>query len=151
MATYQKYEGTSGKWAKGSELVGVKRAKIMSETAPKPSKFQNEDGSVKMQDVCKVKFEGVEEELNLSLNRANLNALVDAYGEDSKNWIGKVLTVNVLEGSKGFSIYLIPEGFKRMRDENNYVVIVRNENSQNEDIPTINLDEEKLNVNDVPF
>lgn len=142
MAKYTKYEGTSGNWAKGAELYdkGVKRAKIMSETEPKPSKFQNEDGSVKMQDVCKIQFEGISEQLNLSLNRANLNALVDAFGEDSKNWIGKYLTVNILEGSKGFSIYLIPDGFKRIRDENNYVVIIRDESAPaptTDDIPVV--------------
>lgn len=137
---YQKSSGVSGAWAKGSELQSVKRAKILTEATPKASKFQNEDGSVKMQDVCKVKFEGVEEPLNTNLNRATIGALVDAFGEDSKNWIGKVLTVNILEGSKGFSIYLIPDGFKRIRDENNYVVIVRDEDAPapaTDDIPVV--------------
>lgn len=156
MATYQRTTGVSGVWAKGKDLLNAKKAKIISETNPIPSRFQNEDGTTKMQDVCKIRFEGVQGEFNISLNRATINALVEAFGEDSKSWIDKVLSVNVLEGSKGFSIYLIPEGFTRTRDDNNYVVIVKDK----EEIPTILVEDEQafpqgedeeLRIEDVPF
>src|SRR3990167_201551 len=93
MANYQKQNMTSGAWAKASELSNVKRAKIVSETNPTPSQFLNKDGSPKTQDVCKVRFEGIDEPLNVSLNRATLNGLVEAFGEDSKDWQGHYLTV----------------------------------------------------------
>ena len=39
-----------------------------------------------MQDACKVQFDGYEEPLKVALNRATINALVDAFGRSSKDW-----------------------------------------------------------------
>jgi hypothetical protein len=148
MASYKKEVSIGGKWAKGSELVNEKRAKIVSETEPMPSQFLNKDGSVKTQDVCKVRFENQPEPLNLSLNRATINALVEAYGEDSRLWIDKYLGVETervkVAGKTAVALYLIPEGFERMDDENGYTIIVRKGSGQSsnawdgEGIPTIN-------------
>ena len=44
-----------------------------------------------MQDVCKVQFDGYEEPLKVALNRATINALVDAFGRSSKDWQGHPL------------------------------------------------------------
>ena len=163
MATYQKSSSVSGSWADKRAIheKGVKNAKIVSETRPEPSMFKNEKtGEPQTQDVCKVRFAGIEGDFNLSLNRATLNGLIEAFGEDSQDWMNKVLTVNVLEGSKGFSVYLIPEGFERVRDDNNYVVITKIGGQSNvsqtlkkdEEIPTINIDdEEDIRIENVPF
>jgi hypothetical protein len=63
--------------------------------------------------------------LKLSFNRATINALVKAFGRSSKDWQGNELTVEVdkLRGKK-FPLYLIPEGYKRVVDENGYSVIL---------------------------
>src|SRR3990167_146952 len=107
------------------------RAKIISETNPMPSQFQNKDGTVKNQDVCKVKFEGFNQVFNVALNRATINGLVDSFGEDSKNWMNQVLAVETekmrVAGRAVVALYLIPDGFKRIDDQNGYAMIVRNE------------------------
>src|SRR5438128_2748701 len=92
MALYQKQVQMSGSWVRASEIT-AKKAKIVSETEPMPSSFQDKNGAPKTQDVCKVMFQGNTEPLNVALNRATLNGLVDAFGEDSKAWINQVLDV----------------------------------------------------------
>lgn len=124
---YQKTSMTSGAWAKAGELAGVKRAKIVSETNPQPSTFLNKDGSVKTQDVCKVKFEGKNEVLNVSLNKATLNALIDAFGDDSKDWMNQVLAVETekvrVAGKAVVALYLIPDGYEKVDNEEGFAVI----------------------------
>jgi hypothetical protein len=133
MADYDEKSFTSGKWADKAELYDkrVKDAKIVSETNPETSSFKNEDGTPQMQDVCKVQFAGYDEALKVSLNRATINALVNAHGRSSKDWQGHPLTVEVdkLPGKK-FPLYLIPEGYKRIEDENGYSVIVKTDDQE---------------------
>ena len=160
MANYQKTSTVSGKWAKSSELIGVKKAKIVSETNPEPSQFKNKDGSVKMQDVCKVKFEGKDEPLNVSLNKATINGLVDAFGENSADWMDKILSVETEKmragGKAVIALYLIPEDYERIDDENGYATILkmglekRLNQSSNDDIPVINEDE-GTDIKDIQF
>lgn len=161
MAEYQVQEFVSGKWAKANELGGVKRAYITNEVKPTQSKFTNEDGTPKMQDVGRIKFDGLDEPLNVNLNRATIGGLVKAFGKDSKNWINQVLSVETedmrVAGKKVTALYLIPEGFAKVDDENGYAAIVRKvgegeQPAPDDDIPTINLDDEKeIKLEDVPF
>ena len=149
---YQKIT-SQGKWAKASELVSGNQAKIITETTSQPSSFLNKDGSPKLQDVCKVQFQGLPEPLNVSLNRATINGLVEAFGEDSKKWVNHLLKVETekmrVAGKAVVALYLIPEGFKKIDDENGYALIV-SENKVAEELPTINVDEE-VNTDDLPF
>jgi hypothetical protein len=149
---YQKIT-SQGKWAKASELVSGSGAKILSETISQPSSFLNKDGSPKVQDVCKVQFQGLPEPLNVSLNRATINGLVDAFGEDSKKWVGHPLIVETekmrVAGKAVVAMYLIPEGFKRIDDENGYALIV-NANKIGGDLPEINVDED-ISPEDLPI
>jgi hypothetical protein len=137
MATYDKQEFTSGKWADKAELYEkrAKNPKIVSETNPETSSFKNEDGSPQIQHVCKVQIDGYDEALKISLNRATINALVDAFGRDSKELQGYPLTVEVdkLSGKK-LPLYLIPAGYKRIEDENGYGVIVKKDA---DDVPSV--------------
>ena len=139
---YQKTNKISGSWAKASELTGVKKCKIVSEATAVPSTFFNKDGSVKNQDVAKVKFEGKPDTYNVSLNRATINGLIEAYGEDSVGWQGHTLSVETekmrVGGKAVTALYLIPDGFKRIDDENGYAVIVK----ESEDVPVTKFDEE---------
>jgi len=45
------------------------------------------EGEFGLQNIFLVKT--ASKEGNVSFNRTSINALIDAYGEDSKNWIGK--------------------------------------------------------------
>jgi hypothetical protein len=149
MAHYEK-EVAMGKWARASELGKVARAIIVSETKPMESKFENEDGSKRVQDVCKVRFEGMQEPLNVSLNRATLNGLIDAFGNDSTKWLNKVLSVETekvrVAGKSVTALYLIPDGFERVDDAAGYAMIVRKGADAPEEIP-----QEEVPETDVPF
>src|SRR5882672_11818840 len=127
MAKYKENSMVGGKWAKASQIKSGIRAKIISETNPQPSSFLKEDGSAKTQDVCRVQFEGMPEALNVSLNRATINGLVKAFGEESAEWKNHYLTVETekmrVGGKAVVALYLIPEGFKKTDDENGYAMI----------------------------
>lgn len=163
MAEYQKSSGVSGAWVKASELTSGVRAKIVSETEPTPSMYTNKDGSIKMQDVCKVLFEGKNEPLNMNLNRATINALVDAFGSDSKSWMNNYLVLETekmkVAGKSVIALFLVPEGYEKKDDADGYTVITKIGQSnvsqtlkREEEIPTINLDdEEEIRIEDVPF
>ena len=122
MALYKKSSGVGGAWVKGSEVTAGSKVKIVSETEPQPSQFTDKNGKIKTQDVCKVRFQGGQDALNMSLNRATTNALVDAFGEDSKTWIGQVLTAHTekvrVAGVARIVVYLLPDGYEVQDDEN---------------------------------
>lgn len=102
----------------------------MSETVPMQSQFKNEKtGEVKMQDVAKILFSGDTEEKKISLNRATINGLIDAFGDDSSLWQEQVLIAETekvrVAGKAVTAVYLVPEGYERVDDENGYTVIVK--------------------------
>ena len=150
MAKYSKQNFVGGAWIKKGEVVSGTKAKLVSETEPQPSNFKNPKGEVQMQDVAKIRLEGGTDALNISLNRATIYGLVDAFGEDSKEWIGKPLTVitekSSYGGKRGYSIYLLAEGYELKEDENGYLVII---NPLKESVPVISDDE--INTEDIPF
>ncbi len=118
-----------GAWVKAAELKSGIKAKILDECAPIESQFKDDKGNVKMQDVCKVRFEGTEDPLNVNLNRATLKGLVEAFGPDSKAWIGQVLTVHTekiaVAGKRVTALYLLPAGFEVRENDEGYVEIAR--------------------------
>lgn len=161
---YNKSNAVSGEWAKGSELAGVSRAKIVSETLPQPSQFLNKNGTPKDQDVCKIRFEGKPEPLNISLNKATINGLIDAFGEESTAWIGKVLSVETekvrVAGVARVAIYLIPEGYEKVDNEEGFAVIQKIGEGISKskavkdmgEIPVIDdSEDEEIDVKDIPF
>jgi hypothetical protein len=145
MAKYSKSSTVGGKWAKAAEIENGTTAKIVSETVPQASSFTNKDGSPKTQDVCKVQFVGVDEPLNVSLNRATINALVDAFGEDSIKWQGHTLSVETekmrVAGKVVHALYLIPKGYARIDDENGYALIIKK--SEVKKAKQVDLDDEE--------
>lgn len=127
MAKYTKQVSMGGAWVKAAELKNGSKAKLVSETVSQPSTFLDKQGLPKTQDVAKLRIEGQTEPMNCSLNRATINALVDAFGEDSKDWMNKVLTVETekvrVAGKSVTALYLIPDGYEKTDDENGYAVI----------------------------
>jgi hypothetical protein len=152
---YQKQNQVQGSWIKGSDLVGIKEAKIVSETTPQSSQFTNKDGSPKTQDVCKIRFKGKDEAYNISLNKATINGLVDAFGEDSINWQNKTLSVETekvrVAGVARVAIYLIPEGYEKIDNEEGFAAIVNKGGSVETKKDNIPIIEEEVNIEDVPF
>lgn len=153
---YQKQVSVSGAWVKAADLKTGTRAKLVSETNPQPSSFLNKDGSPKTQDVAKIRIEGVTEPLNISLNRATINALVDAFGEDSAAWQGHTLTVETekvrVAGKSVTALYLLPEGYVKTDDDNGYAVIVKKEAAATTEPSGTPFDEEiDLTAQEVPI
>lgn len=149
---YQKSNAVSGKWIKGSEVISGSRAKLVAETQPIKSQFKNKDGTDKTQDVSKIQFESGEA-LNINVNRASINALIEAYGDDSAKWQGHELTVETekmrVGGKAVVVVYLIPDGFEKKDDANGYAVITKTGTTPNE-FPDIDIDEE-IKAENIPF
>jgi len=131
---YQKSQAPQGAWAKASELGGIKIATIVNETIAQPSQFLDQRGLPKTQDVAKVMFQGYPESLNVALNKTTINGLIDAFGEDSKLWMNKPLSVETervrVAGKTCMALYLIPRGFVKIDDQNGFACIVRGENKR---------------------
>lgn len=152
---YKKQVSVSGNWVKAADLKSGIKAKLVSETTPSPSSFKNEDGSPKTQDVAKIRFEGMNETYNVSLNRATLNALIEAYGEDSKEWINKYLIAQtekmIVGGKRVTALYLVPEGFELKEDDGGYMVIGRKNGEAPTPTAIVDDVEEEINPDDIPF
>lgn len=117
---FTKQTGTGGPWVKASELENGTKAKLVSEAT-------EQEGQFGTQTVAKIRFQGEEESKNVNLNKPTVNALVDAFGEESKDWVGKLLTVQtekmMVSGRRITALYLIPEGYHLSEDEGGYLVI----------------------------
>jgi hypothetical protein len=143
----------SGAWAKAADLTEGTRAKIIDECTRVESQFKDEKtGEAKKQDVCKVRFKGKPEALNVNLNRATIRGLVDAFGSDSKEWIGKVLAVHTekttVAGRRVTALYLFPEGFEVGEDAEGYMQISRKGEAPAATTPD---DGSYINPDDIPF
>lgn len=153
---YTKTSQVSGAWLKVAELKNGDRAKLLSETKPQPSSFTNKDGSPKTQDVAKIRIDGKTETFNVSINRATVSGLIEAFGDDSKDWQGHVLTVETekvrVAGKTVTALYLVPEGFIKTDDEGGYAVIIKKESP----LPVIQTQPENQELSDeqiadIPF
>ncbi len=164
MALYKIQHFVSGKWVDKKEIMakGVKKAKILSETAPETSQWKDGEGNTQMQDVCKIKFEGMGEEgYKFSLNKPTINVLIHAFGEDSSQWIGKVLAVEAektrVAGKAGVAVYLIPEGYEKVDNEEGYAEIKKIglekvlKKMKDEEIPVIEEGKEEIDVKNIEF
>ena len=116
-----------GAWIKNSDVVEGTKVKILDEATRVESRFKDDKGNTKMQDVCKVKFQGAAEAVNVNLNRATIRGLVDAFGKDSRDWVGKVLTAHIentsVAGKRVKALYLLPEGYEVSEDAEGYVIV----------------------------
>ena len=119
---------TLGGWVNKKELHNGQQCKIVSEAKEEDSNYLDKKGNPKKRIVAKVKFQGVEEAVNVELNYMTVDALSNAFGEDSADWQGNTLTAHVesslKEGKRVYSLYLIPSGFQMVDGEDGYVSIV---------------------------
>lgn len=154
---YAKNVAMSGSWVKGSDVKSGIKAKLVSETVRTESQFKNEDGTAKLQDVAKIRFEDKDEIMNIAINRATLNGLIDAYGTESKNWIGKYLTTQtekmVVGGKRVTALYLVPEGYEVREDDGGYMIIapIKAEETTSDGKPMPNFGDEDVKAEDVAF
>jgi len=120
MAKFTKQSSTGGAWIKPAEIEQGARAKLVSEATPVEGQFGT-------QTVAKIRVEGMGEAVNINLNKPTVNALVDAFGEESKDWCNQPLTIQtekmMVSGRRVTAVYLIPKGYKLDEDEGGYLVI----------------------------
>lgn len=122
---YQKSSGTGGPWLDKSQVRNGQKFAILTEAKPIEEIYKGEQN---IRNTVKVKVEGMQEPQNYDLNKPTIAGLIDAFGEDSKAWIGKVLYAHTekvrVAGRAGIMVILYPEGFKVQDDEGGYAVVV---------------------------
>lgn len=118
-----KSSSVSGKWFDKKVLKTGDLAKLKSEATEEPSQMGG------TQWVAKLAVKGHPEAANIAINKPSKNALIEAFGEETKDWIDKLLTVHVetaiVSGKRGVALYLVPEGFEVKEDSGGYLVVVR--------------------------
>jgi hypothetical protein len=109
-----------GAWLDADKVVDGSKVKILNETVKRDSQFKDDEGNAKTKNVAKVQFAG-QQQVNMRLNWTTIYGLIDAFGNDSKNWIGKPLTAQVKEAVVGDKvrtiIYLIADGFELVKND----------------------------------
>lgn len=115
--------GGGGAWLKKDELKNGDILKIVSEATE-----QEGQNGVQLVAKCRVKGQ-TGDAVNMAINSASKNALIDAFGDDTESWMNKELTVEVekgiFAGKRGIALYLVPHGFVVSTDAGGYVVIQR--------------------------
>lgn len=151
---YTKTQSVSGNWIKGKDVDSGSKCKLVSETTPVESQFTNKDGSKKNQDVAKIRFQGKDEVFNISINKVSINALIDAFGEDSVKWQGNVLTAItekvIVGGKRQVALYLVPEGYELKESADGFMYVSKEGDEEKEE-KTIEVPEDELDPADIPF
>lgn len=115
-----KFSKSTGAWLDKSTLESGTKLTLVTEAI-------EQEGQNGTQIVAKAKVEGQSESRNVAINNPSKNALIDAFGPDSINWVDKPLSTHVektvVGGKRGYALYLIPEGFELGEDSEGYVVI----------------------------
>lgn len=84
------------KYVKPSEVKdGDALVIIDSGRVEESAKFKNPDGTTKKEYRFQVK-DGFGEEKTVTMNKASRDNLVRAYGSDTSNWVGKVVTISLV-------------------------------------------------------
>lgn len=146
-----RYNTTQGAWVKGEELKTGDRIELVGECTLQEGQFKDKEGNPKKQNVAKVRVNSENETKNININWTSINGLIAAYGNESKDWIGKPITADVREQMVGDKlldvIYLIPEGFEMRKNADKKLEIVKvNHENEGSGYPTP--EEEGIDVND---
>jgi len=84
-------------------------------------------------------------EFLMSFNQTSINSLVDAFGEESENWIGKKVAVHSIKqnvAGKFINVYYVaPEGYEM--GENGFEKIIKGTTAE-EEVPIIGEDGEVM-------
>ena len=84
--------------------------KFLDEGEWKESQFKNPDGTKKNQFVMTVGVKG--SEMQMALNKTNREAMIVAYGKETKEWIGKTAIINLenalVAGKRTVCVILCP-------------------------------------------
>ena len=116
-----------------------------SDTVEIASEGKQVEGQFGMQDIFSIKLSD-DREGNVSFNHTSLNNLIDGFGEDSMNWIGKtVKVVAILSNVQGkmIKVYYFLHPDTELDEESGEFILANKK--EKEDLPTIEHDK------DIPF
>lgn len=164
---YTKSSGTSGPWLDKSTVTNGQKFSILTEAKPIEEIYKGEPNT---RNTVKVKVEGMAEPQNYDLNKPTIAGLIDAFGDDSRLWMGKVLRAHSekvrVAGRAGTMVILYAEGYKVQDDEGGYAVVVPMDTPSPKTAeearasyaatapksePEIKYPEETINPEDIPF
>jgi hypothetical protein len=144
--------GSTGAWIKKEELKSGERLKIMTEA-------QLVEGQNGAQLVAKVRRSGIQDQFNVAINNTSKNGLIRAYGDDTADWVDKVVTAvtekTIIGGKRSVILYLVPEGYELKETEDGFMAIGRKtegveisrEDTREAPLP----DETTITADDVPW
>lgn len=128
---------------KGEDIRDRDVVEITSEGQPIEGKFGT-------QDVFTVKLENGKEG-NVSFNSTSINNMIDAFGEDSKNWIEKKVKIWLIrQNVQGKLIPVLYVSHPDAEITDKGVFVLPGKDVKTDDIPVIN-EEEDINPEDIPF
>jgi hypothetical protein len=136
---YQKKISVGAFFKKGVDIKEGDVVEITNEGKEVPGEFG-------MQDVFLIKLSDGREG-NVSINQTSINGFIDAFGEDSLQWIGKRVKVWRIKQSvsgKFLDVYYFSHPEAELT-ENGFVL-----SSTNQDIPVAK-DKDEVNIKDIPF
>lgn len=141
MAIFKKQTSSGPFLKKGEDIKQGDLVEIASEG-------RQEQGEYGTQNIFLIKT--ASKEGNMSLNQTTINALVDAYGEDSKAWIGKqakVTAIKQMVAGKLMNVFYLSHPDAEISDDGVFYI----PGAQKEQKSAIPTDEERINPDDIPF
>lgn len=139
MSIYKKHISVGAFLKKGEDYKDGDVVEIANEGKPVEGKFGTQDVfSIKLSD---------NREGNVNFNQTSVNCLIDGYGEDSINWIGKkakVLSVMSNVQGKMTKVYYFLHPEAKLDEASGQFVI----EGKTAEIPIV---EDEVNVKDIPF
>jgi hypothetical protein len=136
MTIYQKKVSIGNFLKKGEDFKEGDILEIKDEGKPIVGKFRD-------QTMFLLSINGLEG--NVSFNQTSINACIDAYGEDSKNWIGKKVKATKIKSNvagKFVDVWYFAHPDAELTDSGFVLTI------QEKDIPVV---EEGIDVKNIPF
>lgn len=142
MAIFKKKQSSGPFLKKGEDIKQGDLVEIASEG-------RQEQGEYGTQNIFLIKT--ASKEGNMSLNQTTINALVDAYGEDSKAWIGKqakVTAIKQMVAGKLMNVFYLSHPDAEMSDDGVFYIPNTQTSTKKSAIPD---DEDRVNPEEIPF
>ena len=116
--------------------------------------FKDKEGNAKTENNMQVRLQGAVSPVSMRVNWTSIGALIDAFGKDSKDWVGKVVTAKTMEQLVADTVrtivYLIPEGFELAKTAEKKMVI-RKVGEAEESVDVSDDEDSKEFIDSIPF
>ncbi len=148
-------KSVGGDWLDADKVVSGVKAKLVSEVVKQESKYKDTEGNFKTENVGKIRLQGADASVNIRLNWTSIYAMIDAYGKDSKEWVGKIITLKTVDAMVGDTmrtiVYTIPEGFELRKNAEKKMEIARVGDAPAPKDDSVEYPSNEPNPDDIPF